>query len=264
MRSSIKKMNAVLVAFSGGVDSTLVLKIATDVLGKNAIGITASSPSLAESELAETKSLAAQIHANHEIIFTLEMENPNYEKNPINRCYFCKTELYADLKKIAKERKIDYILDGLNADDVGDYRPGMQAAGEHQIVSPLKDAGITKDEIRLIAKELGLSNWNKPSSPCLSSRFPYGTKITIDGLRKVEKAEQFIRNLGVQGNLRVRYLEKMARIEVDRDEFGIVTENSDEIMRYLKYLGFEFVELDLRGFKSGRMNEVVAKKSEKS
>jgi uncharacterized protein len=226
--------------------------------------MTASSPSLAEKELEETKSLASIIGANHEIIFTQEMEDENYASNPINRCYFCKTELYDKLQQVAKERGIGHILDGLNADDMGDYRPGMKAAKEHLVVSPLKDAGISKLEIREIAKSMGLPNWDKPSSPCLSSRFPYGTKITLKGLRMVDKGESFIRNLGVKGNLRVRYLEKRARIEVESAEFGLITENYDNINSHFRTLGFEMVELDLRGFKSGRMNEQLLEKRKES
>ncbi|MFH0972136.1 MAG: ATP-dependent sacrificial sulfur transferase LarE [Candidatus Micrarchaeota archaeon] len=259
----IKKMRKVLVAFSGGVDSSLVLKLAVDALGENALAITSSSPTMPESELEQAKSVASLIGAKHEVIFTQELRNPDYASNPIDRCYFCKTGLYADLHKIASERGFEFILDGANADDVGDFRPGMKAASEQKIISPLKDAGIAKDEVRALAKQLDLPNWNKPSSPCLSSRFPYGTKITVNGLRKVEKAEQFIRNLGIEGNLRVRYMEKLARIEVDKPEFHILTENSDEILRYLTYLGFEFVELDLRGFISGRLNETMLENKEK-
>jgi uncharacterized protein len=257
IRTKIKKLEKVIVAYSGGVDSTLVLKIATEQLGKNALGIIASSPSLANQELFDAKEVAKSFDAYLEVLFTSEMENENYKNNPSNRCYFCKTELHDRLQQIAVEKNIPHILDGINADDALDYRPGMIAAKEHNVISPLKDAGITKEEIRQIAKSLNLPNWNQPSSPCLSSRIPYGTKITMDALRKVEKAEQFIRNLGVEGNLRVRYLEKMARIEVDAAEMGVITENNDEINRYFHFLGFETVELDLRGFKSGRLNEAV-------
>ncbi len=255
IRGRINQLRRAVIAFSGGVDSSVVLKIAVEELGENALAITASSPAMPGSELEEAKSIASLIGAKHEIIFTQEMNDPNYANNPINRCYFCKTELYSDLRKIAADRGFDFILDGANANDAYDFRPGMKAASEHKVISPLREAGITKDDVRIIARQLDLPNWNKPSSPCLSSRFPYGTKITPDGLRKVEKAEQFIRNLGVQGNLRVRYLEKLARIEVDRGEFAILTENCDELTSYFNHLGFEFVELDLRGFKSGRLNE---------
>ncbi len=259
VRTSIRKMGKVMVAFSGGIDSTLVLKVAIEELGENAIAITASSPSLPEKELQETKSLASQMNAKHEIIFTQEMENANYSNNPQNRCYFCKSELYRKLQTIASEKRIHHILDGLNADDVGDYRPGMKAAEENGIYSPLKDAEITKQEVRELAKQLNLPNWNKPSSPCLSSRFPYGTRITMEGLRKVEKAESFLRKLGVSGNLRVRYFEKNARIEVDNEEFELITRNSYKIDSHFNKIGFELVELDLNGFKSGRLNEITAK-----
>jgi pyridinium-3,5-biscarboxylic acid mononucleotide sulfurtransferase len=257
MRTQIKSLGKAIIAYSGGVDSTLVLKIATEELGSNSLGVIASSPSLANQELIDAKSVAFSFNANLEIIFTTEMENESYQINPNNRCYFCKTELHDKLRQIAQEKNIPYILDGINADDALDYRPGMLAAKEHNVISPLKDAGITKDEIREIAKSLNLPNWNKPSSPCLSSRIPYGTKITMDALRKVEKAEQFIRNLGVQGNLRVRYLEKIAKIEVDTKEMPLIAQNNDEINRYFRYIGFESVELDLRGFRSGRLNDVI-------
>ncbi|MFH1258188.1 MAG: ATP-dependent sacrificial sulfur transferase LarE [Candidatus Micrarchaeota archaeon] len=257
MRSQMEKMGKAIIAYSGGVDSTLVLKIAKDVLGKNALAITASSPSLPESELEEAKRIAALIGANHEIIFTQEMENPDYFNNPTNRCYFCKTELYDDLRKIAGERKIRCILDGLNADDSSDYRPGIKAASEHKVISPLKEAGLTKIEVRLIAKQLDLPNWNKPSTPCLSSRFPYGTKITLEGLRKIDKAEAYLRTIGITGDLRVRNLQKAARVEVESGEMGTIASNSEKINNYFRTLGFEFVELDLRGFKSGRMNEKI-------
>lgn len=264
IRAQIKQLGKAIVAYSGGVDSTLVLKIATQELGAKALGVIASSPSLANQELIDAKAVANSFNANLEIIFTSEMENDNYKRNQPNRCYFCKTELHDKLQQIAREKNIPYILDGINADDALDFRPGMIAAKEHDVISPLKDCKITKDEIREIAKSLNLPNWNKPSSPCLSSRIPYGTKITMDALRKVEKAEQFIRNLGIEGNLRVRYLEKMARIEVDSNEMNLITQNKDEINRYFKYLGFENTELDLRGFKSGRLNEAVMEKRKDS
>ena len=197
LKSEIKKLNSTIIAFSGGVDSVLVLKVAFDILGKNVVAVTADSPSLPRRELEETKKIAEEIGAKHLIINTSETENQNYLKNPSNRCYYCKTELYSKLKKLSNELGIKNILNGTNLDDLGDYRPGLKAADEHNIISPLKDAKLTKNEVRELAKHLNLKWWDKPSSPCLSSRVPYGQEITLKKLKMVEEAENFLKDFGI-------------------------------------------------------------------
>jgi uncharacterized protein len=253
----IDEMERVIVAFSAGVDSTLVLKVAYDRLGDNALAVTAVSPSLPESELQEAIELARLIGAPHRLLETHELDDPNYAANPINRCYFCKMELYDELFELAQREGYRYILNGANLDDVGDFRPGEQAAREFgNVRSPLREAGLTKIHVRALARELGLPNWNKPAMACLSSRLPYGTRVTRETLKQVEQAEAYLRSLGFR-QLRVRHHGDLARIEVERPDLPRLIELGEEITRKLKQLGYTYVTADLLGFRSGSMNETL-------
>ncbi|MGL4882207.1 MAG: ATP-dependent sacrificial sulfur transferase LarE, partial [Waterburya sp.] len=213
LKNLLQDMEQALIAYSGGVDSTLVAKIAYDVLGDRALAITAVSPSLLPEELIEAQTQAAEIGIKHELVETKEMENPDYTSNPVNRCYFCKSELHDTLKPLALKRGYPYVIDGINADDLTDYRPGIQAAKERGARSPLAEVGVSKAEVRAISRSLGLSWWDKPAQPCLSSRFPYGEGITVTKLQRVGRAEIYLRQLGYQ-NLRVRSQEDTAKIEL--------------------------------------------------
>lgn len=254
LKGHIKKLNNVIVAFSGGIDSALVLKVAHDVLRGNVIAVTADSPSLPRRELEETKRIAQRIGAKHLITSTQETENKNYLKNPANRCYYCKTELYLKLKHFSAQLKIKNILNGTNFDDLGDYRPGLMAADEHRIMSPLKDAKITKNEVRELAREIGLEIWDKPSSPCLSSRIPYGQEITLKKLAMIEEAENFLKDFGIE-ELRVRHFGDMARIEVNDNDMEIINKNLELIEEKLNEIGFN--EITISKFKSGNLNLMV-------
>jgi pyridinium-3,5-biscarboxylic acid mononucleotide sulfurtransferase len=252
------EMEKALIAYSGGVDSTLVAKIAYDVLGDRALAITAVSPSLLPEELEDAKIQAATIGIPHQVIETREMENPNYTSNPVNRCYFCKSELHDTLKPLAKKLGYPYVVDGVNADDLHDYRPGIQAAKERGARSPLAEVGITKAEVRQISRELGLPWWEKPAQPCLSSRFPYGEEITIAKLQRVGRAEIYLRKLGYQ-NLRVRSEGDTARIELPPEqikEFVLKTE-LPLIVSAFQDFGFIYVTLDLEGYRSGKLNQML-------
>ncbi len=258
VRSLMKSYGSALVAYSGGVDSSFVLKIASDVLGQNAVGLTALSPALPPEEEQEAASLASLIGARHVTVRSEELANPDYARNPSNRCYFCKTELYDICEEKRSQLGLSVICDGFNADDLKDYRPGHQAAKEHQVKSPLAQVGFTKSEIRAWSFNLGLPTWDKPQMACLASRIPYGVGVTQDRLEQIGGAESDLRQLGFR-NFRVRYHGDIARLEVGEEEYRRF--ESPELRRQtaqaLKARGFTFVALDLEPFRSGRMNEAA-------
>lgn len=254
LKEIIKKLDSAIVAFSGGIDSTLVLKIAYDVLGDKVIAVTADSPSLPRRELEETKGIAQQIGAKHLIVNTEETKNKNYLKNPIDRCYYCKSELYTKLKVISEQLGIKNILNGTNFDDLGDYRPGLKAAEENNVISPLKDARITKKEVRELAKHFGLKIWDKPASPCLSSRVPYAQKITLKKLSMIEEAESYLKDLGVR-ELRVRHFGSTAKIEINESDKSIINNNFPLIQKKFNQIGFK--EIEVANFKSGSLNLMI-------
>ena len=253
------QMDRALLAYSGGVDSTLVAKIAFDVLRDRALAVTAVSPSLLPEELEDARIQAATIGIAHELVETREMENPNYTSNPVNRCYFCKSELHDTLKPLARDRGYPYVVDGINTDDLQDYRPGIQAAKERGARSPLAEVGITKAEVRQLSKMLGLPWWDKPAQPCLSSRFPYGEAITVAKLQRVGRAEIYLRSLGVQ-NVRVRSEGDTARIELPPEQIKAFVQATelDSLVSRFQELGFLFVTLDLEGYRSGKLNRLLA------
>lgn len=257
LRERIKGLSSCAVAFSGGVDSTLVLKIAHDVLGDRAIAVTALSESLPNGELEEAEELARAMGAKHCVIRTFETLDKNYLANAANRCYFCKTEMYARIGDLAHSEGFDCVLDGLNVDDLDDRRPGRAAAIEYGVISPLVDAGLTKIEVRELSRTFGLPTWDKPALACLSSRIPHGTLITLESLSQVDRAETFLRKLGV-GQVRVRHHGETARIEVEPRDFSLFHSHQSEITSRLNALGFREVVLDPEGYKTGSVSEARA------
>jgi uncharacterized protein len=249
-------MESVVVAYSGGVDSAFLLKVAHDCLGDKAIAVTAISESLPYYERDEAIRIATWIGVRQVQINSKETDNPQYLSNTPDRCYFCKNEVYGELIEYAHQNGFKYVVDGTNADDIGDHRPGRKAAREYGIVSPLLDEGFTKSDIRDYARTLQLPNWDKPSAACLSSRIPYGTTITKEMLTTVALAELSLKKLGTN-QLRVRHHEKLARIEVNTEDFQIVIDNRDEIISAFRALGYTFITLDIAGFRSGSMNEAL-------
>ncbi|MBN3908649.1 MAG: ATP-dependent sacrificial sulfur transferase LarE [Nostoc sp. NMS1] len=258
LKALFQEMEQALIAYSGGVDSTLVAKIAYDALGDRALAVTAVSPSLLPEELEDAKIQAATIGIAHKIVQTHEMENPNYTSNPVNRCYFCKSELHDTLKPLALQLGYPYVVDGVNADDLHDYRPGIQAAKERGARSPLAEVGVSKVEVRQLSQQLGLPWWDKPAQPCLSSRFPYGEEITVAKLQRVGRAEIFLRKLGWQ-NLRVRSEGDTARIELSPEQIKefVLTTDLQKVVSVFQDFGFLYVTLDLEGYRSGKLNQVV-------
>ncbi len=258
LKNLLQDMEQALIAYSGGVDSTLVAKIAYDILGDRALAITAVSPSLLPEELIEAQTQAAKIGIKHELVETKEMDNPDYTSNPVNRCYFCKSELHDTLKPLALKRGYPYVIDGINADDLTDYRPGIQAAKERGARSPLAEVGVSKAEVRAISYSLGLPWWNKPAQPCLSSRFPYGEAITVTKLQRVGRAEIYLRQLGYE-NLRVRSQADTAKIELPAQDISQFVQQVDlpKLVKTFQDLGFVYVTLDLEGYRSGKLNQVL-------
>lgn len=258
LKETIKSYGSLAVAFSGGVDSTFLLKVAHDQLGDKVIGITARSSTYPEREYLEAQKFANNAGIKQITIVSEELDIDGFSDNPTNRCYYCKKELYTKIYEVAAEHGLEYVADGSNMDDLGDYRPGLQAVNELKVVSPLKVAGLTKDEIRTLSKDLDLPTWNKQAFACLASRFPYGHKITEEKLSMVDKAEQFLLDLGFR-QVRVRHHENIARIEVSSEEmtrfFDI--DLMKKIDTKFKEVGFTYVSLDLQGYRTGSMNETL-------
>ena len=258
LRVALKEMRNAVVCFSGGVDSGYLLAEAVSALGDNALALTAVSPSLAPEEGAGARKLAANIGARHLLIDTYELDDPRYAANPVNRCYFCKTELYGKAVAEAASLGIGYVLDGFNVDDRGDHRPGRKAARERGVRSPLDELGFTKTDIRKAALRIGLSVWDKPAMACLSSRFPYGTPITPDKLTQINRCEHVLREFGFRV-YRVRYHDDLARIEIALDELDNLFQPGvrEELLRRFKKAGFAYVSVDLQGYRSGSLNETI-------
>jgi uncharacterized protein len=258
LRERIRRVESCVVAFSGGVDSTFVLKVAYETLGAGVTAVTALSESLPAGELEEAQGLAQRIGARHVVLRTFELQDENYLANGANRCYFCKTEMYSRIKDFARAEGLDAVLDGLNQDDLQDRRPGRAAAIEHGVISPLVDAGFTKSEVRNLSREMGLATWDKPALACLSSRIPHGTPISLQALSQVDRAESYLRKLGV-GQVRVRHHGQVARIEVEPDDFGLIRLRQTEIAAHLKSLGFAEVVLDPAGYRTGNPQLITAR-----
>jgi uncharacterized protein len=258
LKEILRSLGRVVVAFSGGVDSTFLLKVSQDVLGDNVMAVIASSATYPEKEQEEALRIANDFKVKFKVIQTKELDDPQFRDNPPERCYFCKKELFSKLKEIAVQENFPYVCDGSNFDDTFDFRPGSMAADELDVRSPLKEARLGKEEIRVLSKDMQLPTWDKPAMACLSSRFPYYTPIDDESLRQIDSAEEYLRTKGFS-QLRVRHHGQMARIEIDPSDFSVIMDKKtrEAIVDKLKEIGYLYVTLDLAGYRTGSMNEPI-------
>jgi uncharacterized protein len=256
LEDTLAKMGSVLIAYSGGADSTLLLKVALDVLGENVLATTARAPILPSLELAAAEEMAHRLEARHLFIETGVLDDPDFSSNPPDRCYICKRALFSRLRELASEHGLNQVIEGSNQDDLSEYRPGLRAVREFGVKSPLVEAGFTKAEIRSLSREMSLPTWNKPAQTCLATRFPYGERLTAEKLKRVEKAEGFLHSLNFR-QVRVRDHGVLARIEVPGEDMARLLELASQVVERLKELGYTYIALDLEGHRTGSMDEVL-------